>query len=248
MRVVILGATGRVGSLVLARADAAGHDVVVLSRRPLETAGAEVVVGELDDRVAVGRAIAGSDAVIAAVGARNNQAADADELENGMRIVTQAMIEQGVGRLLALSGAGIDVPGDTKPMLDRAVTRIVRVMARHVVAAKQREYAVFAATGLEWTALRPAIVTDGEARGYRLSRDLRPGARVTQQTSLRRWWTSSPLTTSSDRPRSSCQLDEWFASRVGFEPTTKGLKVPCSAAELPAHGRAYPTPSGQARS
>ena len=24
------------------------------------------------------------------------------------------------------------------------------------------------------------------------------------------------------------------ASRVGFEPTTKGLKVPCSAAELPA--------------
>src|SRR3954447_19865593 len=29
------------------------------------------------------------------------------------------------------------------------------------------------------------------------------------------------------------------ASRVGFEPTTKGLKVPCSAAELPAHGRRY---------
>jgi hypothetical protein len=27
------------------------------------------------------------------------------------------------------------------------------------------------------------------------------------------------------------------ASRVGFEPTTKGLKVPCSATELPARGR-----------
>lgn len=25
-----------------------------------------------------------------------------------------------------------------------------------------------------------------------------------------------------------------IASRVGFEPTTKGLKVPCSATELPA--------------
>src|SRR4051812_44739449 len=31
---------------------------------------------------------------------------------------------------------------------------------------------------------------------------------------------------------SGYQLD--LASRVGFEPTTKGLKVPCSAAELPA--------------
>jgi hypothetical protein len=27
-----------------------------------------------------------------------------------------------------------------------------------------------------------------------------------------------------------------LASRVGFEPTTKGLKVPCSATELPARG------------
>jgi hypothetical protein len=38
--------------------------------------------------------------------------------------------------------------------------------------------------------------------------------------------------------------EDEIASRVGFEPTTKGLKVPCSAAELPArrqrtrcHGR-----------
>ena len=26
-----------------------------------------------------------------------------------------------------------------------------------------------------------------------------------------------------------------MVSRVGFEPTTKGLKVPCSTTELPAH-------------
>ena len=31
------------------------------------------------------------------------------------------------------------------------------------------------------------------------------------------------------------------ASRVGFEPTTKGLKVPCSTAELPARGKGYKT-------
>jgi hypothetical protein len=53
-------------------------------------------------------------------------------------------------------------------------------MARHVVGAKQREFQVIAATDLDWTALRPAIVTDGEARGYRLSLQLRPGARTTR--------------------------------------------------------------------
>src|SRR3990170_2843458 len=30
-----------------------------------------------------------------------------------------------------------------------------------------------------------------------------------------------------------------LASRVGFEPTTQGLKVPCSAAELPARTGPY---------
>jgi hypothetical protein len=29
-------------------------------------------------------------------------------------------------------------------------------------------------------------------------------------------------------------ISHHLASRVGFEPTTKGLKVPCSATELPA--------------
>jgi hypothetical protein len=38
-----------------------------------------------------------------------------------------------------------------------------------------------AGTDLAWTAVRPAIVTDGPARGYRLSLDLRPGARTTRE-------------------------------------------------------------------
>ena len=35
------------------------------------------------------------------------------------------------------------------------------------------------------------------------------------------------------------------ASRVGFEPTTKGLKVPCSATELPAREGPYHVPIGR---
>src|SRR6188768_1456655 len=36
-----------------------------------------------------------------------------------------------------------------------------------------------------------------------------------------------------------------LASRVGFEPTTKGLKVPCSATELPARPAPYHVPIGR---
>lgn len=183
MRATILGATGRVGSLVCAQTLAAGHDVTALVRvdaPPLADGRVTVVRGGIEDAVAIRQAVDGSDVIVAALGPRSNSLDAELALESGMRNLVSAMREAGISRLVALSGAAVDVPGDSKPLLDRAVTRLVRVAARHVVGAKQREYAVFAASELEWTALRPALVTDGAPRGYRLSRQLQPGARVTR--------------------------------------------------------------------
>lgn len=183
MHVTILGATGRIGSLALADALAAGHDVTILTRgaAPVPTGDrVTVITGDIADVGAVRRTLEGSGAVLAALGPRSNDRDAELALERGMRNLVAAMADAGVSRLVALSGAGVDVPGDTKPVFDRVVSRFVRVAARHVVGAKQREFAVFAASDLAWTALRPAIVTDGEARGYRLSDHLSPGARVTR--------------------------------------------------------------------
>ena len=36
-----------------------------------------------------------------------------------------------------------------------------------------------------------------------------------------------------------------MVSRVGIEPTTHGLKVRCSTAELPAHGKEYTQREGE---
>jgi putative NADH-flavin reductase len=184
MRVSIFGSTGRIGSLVLADVLAAGHDVMVLTRRPGAVKAdhrMQVIAGDIGDATAVARAIDGSEAVIAALGPRTNDPDAEEELELGMRNLVAAMAGGGVSRLIALSGAAVDVPGDAKPVVDRVVSRVVRLAARHVVGAKQREFAVFAASDLDWTALRPAIVTDGDARGYRLSERLQPGARVTRR-------------------------------------------------------------------
>ena len=183
MRVLIVGPTGRIGSLAVGRALAAGHEVVALVRdiarlQPQERLTS--VVGDVRDPARVGEAAQGADAVIAAVGTTGNTADQEQALELGMRNIVAAMDAAGVRRLIALSGAGVDVPGDRKPAIDRIVSRLVRRFARHVVGAKQREYGIFAASDLEWTALRPPLVTDGEPRGYRLDLRLRPGVRVTR--------------------------------------------------------------------
>jgi putative NADH-flavin reductase len=182
MRVTVFGATGRVGRHVVVAARTAGHEVTILSRAPELPPGMEMAVvrGDVTDLAAVRSAVRGSEAVISAVGPRHNAEADELALEEGMQNVTQAMAEAGVRRLVVLSGAAVSVPGDRKPAIDRVVSRFVRLAAGHVVGAKQREFAVVAATDLDWTAIRPAIVTDGPARGYVLSLELRPGARTTR--------------------------------------------------------------------
>ena len=183
MQVTILGATGRIGSLVVTEALARGHNLVLLSRHPPTVPSVEhtsTIIGDVMDPDALWRAVAGSAAVIAALGPRTNTLEDELALELGMRNLVAAMLAVGVSRLIALSGAAVDASGDTKPVIDRVASRIVRLVARHVVGAKQREFDVFAASALAWTALRPPLVIDGAQRGYRLSERLSPGARVTR--------------------------------------------------------------------
>ena len=169
------------GGLALERALAADHAVVALVRDlgALRAGpGLTVLGGDIADASVVGGAMRGVDAVIAALGPRGNTIENERALEAGMRTVVATMGDAGVRRLVALSGAGIDVPGDRKPWLDRMASRVVRRMARHVVGAKQREYDVFSAADIDWTALRPPLVTDGPPQGYRLDLRLKPGARV----------------------------------------------------------------------
>ena len=183
MRLLILGATGTIGGLALERALADGHDVVALVRDAARLESRErltIVRGNIADASVILGALAGSSAVIAAVGPRSNTTEDELALEVGMRNVTAAMEAAGVDRLIALSGAAVAVPGDTKPLLDRLASALVRRFARHVVGAKQREYEVFSATGLDWTALRPPLVIDGPPKGYRLDERLKFGARVSR--------------------------------------------------------------------
>jgi putative NADH-flavin reductase len=183
MRVLILGATGRIGSQVLDGALSHGYEVTVLVRdrgRVEQRNGISVVVGDVRDERAISAALRDVDAVIAALGPRSNTPAEEDGLALGMHNLVSAMAGARVQRLVALSGAGVDVPGDRKPAFDRMMSGVVRRFARHIVGAKQREFEIFSASELDWTALRPPLVTDGSARGYRLDLSLQPGARVTR--------------------------------------------------------------------
>ena len=183
MNVAVFGTSGGVGRQVVDQAIAAGHEVRGLVRNVEKAPSVknfEAIVGDISDRESVERVVAGTDAVIWAVGATRNSADQVELFESGARTLVAAMKQQGVSRLVALSGAGITIDGERKPLRGRAMSAVVKVLVRHVVESKRREYLVFRESGLDWTLVRPPRVVEGPQTGrYYVGDELR-GSSVTQ--------------------------------------------------------------------
>ena len=182
VRVTVFGATGAIGRRVVERALTAGYEVHALVRDPAKAVepGVSTTVGALTDGQAVARAVEGSDAVIWAVGASRNRPDQVDLFETGARNLVAAMNRHGVRRLVALSGAGITVDGERKPLSGRVLSAAVGLIVRHVVESKRREYLVFRDSGLDWTLVRPPRVVEGEPTGRYVSGATLAGRQVTE--------------------------------------------------------------------
>src|ERR1700694_2012779 len=101
MNLVVLGATGRPGSLVVEQALAAGHTVTALVRSPekLTTGSSKlrVVTGQATDMSAVSRAMEGADAIISTLSGKGSVIADST------RAIVEAAPKAGVRRVVVLS-------------------------------------------------------------------------------------------------------------------------------------------------
>lgn len=167
MRVVIFGATGRIGSRIAAEAHNRGHSLTAVARRPpaeLELPEYFTVVkGDVTDPSSVARAVAGQDAVISAVSGIDD--GSPETVVTAAHALIGGMTEAGVERLLIVGGAGsletesgvelVDTPSfpkDWKPGSE----------------AQRRALAVYRneADGLIWSYLSPAdVIEPGERTG-----------------------------------------------------------------------------------
>jgi len=182
MKIAVLGVTGAIGQQVTEQALAAGHEVRALvrdtSRQMLDRI--DTVPGDIVDAEAVARAVEGTDAVIWCVGATRNAADQVPIFESVARNLVAAMRRHGVRRLVALSGAGVTMRGERKPLSGRLMSAVVKVAARHVYEAKRREFEVFTRSDLEWTLLRPPRVVNGPVTGRSVVGLQLSSSRVTQ--------------------------------------------------------------------
>ncbi len=195
MKLAIVAATGRIGRVIVKLAAAAGHEVTAAVRTPSKLpSGVDGVRVDLaaPDPAALESAIAGRDAVISAVGPRG--LADIGIVAPGTRAIIAAMEATGVRRIVAVSAAPtstVAVPGrrPNPPKHDPGDGPVMRyVLAPVVGRILRRHYLDLAimeedlrASGLEWTVVRPPLLTDKPPTGrYRRAygRNIRGGFSV----------------------------------------------------------------------
>lgn len=165
MKLLVLGATGPTGRLIVAQALARGFTVRALVRsahkaRGLE--GAELVTGDARDDAVLRQALAGCDAVVSALGTPVSPFRPVTLLSVATQALVQSMEAAGVRRLVCITGIGAgDSAGHGGFAFDRL---ILPALLRHVYADKNRQEAIVRASGLDWVLVRPSVLNDKPAR------------------------------------------------------------------------------------
>ena len=178
MHLAVLGATGRTGRLVVEAARKRGHVVTALTRGtpPADHESLKWVRGDINSRRALLETIERQEAVISALGPTR-----ADLLI--CSAATARLIDLGITRLVVISGAAVDVPGDDKDLIGRAVSGVVRMLSPAVFADKQREMSLLLNSDIEWTAIRPPRLTNrNSGRPLQVRLDRSPGTVIDRGT------------------------------------------------------------------
>jgi putative NADH-flavin reductase len=159
-KLAVLGATGSVGHELVTQALAAGHEVTALVREPQVNERVALVAGDATSAEAVRRTVAGSDAVVSALG--HAKVAPDDVLTRATSNVITAMRSTGLDRLVVLSSPAVVDTADRPNLLYRAARALLRAVMPAIVRDHRTQARLIEESGLEWTIIRgPLIFTDG---------------------------------------------------------------------------------------
>jgi uncharacterized protein YbjT (DUF2867 family) len=164
-KILVLGATGGTGRLIVSQALARGYDVTVLARsaeKATDLKGANLIVGDARDETALRQALKGRDAVISSLGTPASPFREVTLLSTATRALVSAMKLEHVSRLVCITGMGAgDSAGHGGLLFDNL---IFPLLLHKVYADKDRQEAIVRDSGLDWVLVRPSVLNDKPSR------------------------------------------------------------------------------------
>lgn len=169
-RVLVLGANGPSGRQTVRQAIDRGLRVVALTRNPgsfpIAHERVRVVGGDARDPATVDAAVAGSDAVISVIGTAYTWK-PVDVYSASARLVVDAMRRHGRRRLVVVTSMGAPSTVHGNGVVQTALqTLLRRTLTRTLYDDMLAMERIVAASGLDWTIVRPPALSDDPGQGY----------------------------------------------------------------------------------
>lgn len=197
---LVLGANGRTGRLVIARALAAGHRVTAVVRAPdrltdIQHGKLSVEVGSACDERFLERIAPGHDAVISTLGPRWPTGSAAAIYPDSADALVPAMWAGGVKRLLVTSSALL-FPDDG------LMTRFLKWMVPAIVRGTEEMERQITSSNLNWTVARTGFLNNAETTACNIGENSFPA----DAGPVSRAAVAEFLVSEMERPRFSCQV------------------------------------------
>lgn len=166
MKLLVLGANGRTGQLIVEKGLARGHQITALVRNPdtvTSRPGLTVVKGTPTDAAALATAADGADAILVAL--NNPRSSDLPwakplTTEKILTKVAENIIALGGKRVVALSAAGVGDSFDSAPWFMRFMIR--RTNLAYAYADHNSVEDAYRKSDAHWTLVRAMGLSNGE--------------------------------------------------------------------------------------
>ncbi len=173
MKVVVFGASGRVGVRVVELLLAEGEEVfAVVHNHDLFQGHPHLHVRKLDvhDAAAVAEVLQGASAVVSTLSSWASK--QGDVLSSAMRAIIPAMDANGIKRIVSLTGNAAFMPDDKPSFAQKAGRTMLCKIAPKVVSDGEEHMAVLRESDLDWTVLRSPAMNNRGKEDYVLSAKL----------------------------------------------------------------------------
>lgn len=173
MNICLLGATGRVGSVILENALRDNHSIQALVRDPqkllIKSQNLHIIKGNALNRQNISEAISGADVVVSALNTDGTSL-----LSESMPIIIEQMRIQQIRRIITIGTAGI-LQARSEPNLYRFQSSESKRKTTKDAEEHLKAFLHLKESGLDWTVVCPTYLPLGERIGtYRYEKNIIP--------------------------------------------------------------------------
>lgn len=169
-KILVFGATGGTGRLVVQQAIREGHHVTVVLRNPdaftLRDERLDIVKGDVFQPHTFEGAIAGKNVIISCLGIQTREPTTV--YSEGINNIMSAMQKENIRRLICLSAGAVIVPPKGSFMTKLVIKNILQRIFKNLYADMLLMEKAVSESDLDWTIIRPPWLRDTRhTRKYR---------------------------------------------------------------------------------